>query len=196
MNQPQQKRKMSPEEYLAFERASEFKYEYFNGEIFAMTGAGVNHNRIASNIHYALRNQLNGRPCDVFLNDMRVKVQEIDKYTYPDVVVSCGDLELEDREFDTLLNPIVIIEILSNSTEIYDRGKKFAHYRLIPSLQEYVLVSQYHCQVEQFVRGDDGVWRLFEPYTEINESFKIEAVDCKLPLSDIYFRVEFGERDA
>ncbi len=196
MNQPQQKLKMSPEEYLEFERASEFKHEYFDGEILAMTGARVNHNRIASNINYSLRNQLNDRPCDVFLNDMRVKIQEIDKYTYPDVVVVCGDLEMEDREFDTLLNPIVIIEILSNATEIYDRGKKFSHYRLIPSLQEYILVSQYHCQVEQFVRGDDGVWRLFEPYIEMDERFKIEAVDCELPLSDIYFRVEFGERDA
>jgi Uma2 family endonuclease len=196
MNQPQQKPKMSPEEYLEFERASKIKHEYFDGEIFAMTGAGVNHNRISSNINYSLRNHLNDRPCDVFLNDMRVKVQKIDKYVYPDVVVVCGDLELEDQEFDTLLNPIVIIEILSNSTEIYDRGKKFAHYRLISSLQEYILVSQYHCQVEQFVRGDDGVWRLFEPYTEMNESFKIEAVDCELPLFDIYFRIEFGERDA
>jgi len=196
MNQPQQKLKMSPEEYLEFERASEFKHEYFDGEILAMTGARVNHNRIASNINYSLRNQLNDRPCDVFLNDMRVKIQEIDKYTYPDVVVVCGDLEMEDREFDTLLNPIVIIEILSNATEIYDRGKKFSHYRLIPSLQEYILVSQYHCQVEQFVRGDDGVWRLFEPYIEMDERFKIEAVDCELPLSDIYFRVEFRERDA
>lgn len=191
MNQPQQKPKMSPEEYLEFERASKIKHEYFDGEIFAMTGAGVNHNRISSNINYSLRNQLNDRPCDVFLNDMRVKVQKIDKYVYPDVVVVCGDLELEDQEFDTLLNPIVIIEILSNSTEIYDRGKKFAHYRLIPSLQEYILVSQYHCQVEQFVRGDDGVWRLFEPYTEMEERFKIEAVDCELSLSDIYFRVDW-----
>lgn len=191
MNHPQEKLKISPEEYLKLERASEIKHEYSDGEIFAMTGAGVNHNRIGSNINRNLGNQLIDKPCDVFLNDMRVKVQEINKYTYPDIVIVCGDLELEDQEFDTLLNPIVIMEILSNSTELYDRGKKFTHYRLIPSLQEYILISQYHCQVEKFVRGDDGIWRLFDPYTDMEKKIKIEAIDCELQLADIYYRVEF-----
>jgi len=191
MNQSQKKLKMTAEEYLKFERASEIRHEYYDGEIFAMTGAKVNHNRIGSNINRFLGNQLADRSCDVFLSDMRVKVQRIDKYTYPDVVVVCGDLELEDEKFDTLLNPVVIIEILSNSTELYDRGEKFAHYRLIPSLQEYILVSQYHCKVEKFIRGDDGIWRILDPYTNIDTKIKLESIDCRLLLSEIYHRVEF-----
>ena len=191
MNLSQEKFMMTPEEYLACERNSEIKNEYFNGEIFAMTGASVNHNRIGSNINRFLGNQLADRSCDVFSNDMRVKVQKIDKYTYPDVVVACGDLELEDQQFDTLLNPTVIFEILSRSTELYDRGKKFTHYRLIPSLQEYILVSQYYCHIEQFIRGDDGIWRLFDPYTAMEDRIKLVSIDCELRLSDIYSRVEF-----
>jgi len=191
MVQSQKKLKMTTEEYLKFERASEIRHEYYDGESFAMTGAKVNHNRIASNINRCLGNQLADRSCDVFLSDMRVKIQEVDKYTYPDVVVVCGDLELEDDKFDTLLNPVVIIEILSNSTELYDRGEKFAHYRLIPSLQEYILVSQYHCKVEKFIRGDDGIWRIFDPYTKIDTEIKLESIDCRLLLSEIYHRVEF-----
>jgi len=191
MNQSQEKLKITTEEYLKFERASEIKHEYYDGEIFAMTGAKVNHNRIGSNINRCLGNQLADRSCDVFLSDMRVKIQKVDKYTYPDVVVACGDLELEDEKFDTLLNPVVIIEILSNSTELYDRAEKFAHYRLIPSLQEYILVSQYHCKVEKFIRGDDGIWRIFDPYTNIDTKIKLESIDCQLLLSEIYHRVEF-----
>lgn len=191
MNQSQEKLKMTTEEYLKFERASEIRHEYYDGEIFAMTGAKVNHNRIGSNINRFLGNQLADRSCDVFLSDMRVKIQGVDKYTYPDVVVVCGDLELEDEKFDTLLNPVVIIEILSNSTELYDRGEKFAHYRLIPSLQEYILISQYHCKVEKFIRGDDGIWRIFDPYTNIDTKIKLESIDCRLLLSEIYHRVKF-----
>jgi len=191
MNQSQEKLKMTTEEYLKFERVSQIRHEYYNGEIFAMTGAKVNHNRIASNINRVLGNQLAGKSCDVFLSDMRVKVQRVDKYTYPDVVVVCDDLELEDEKFDTLLNPVLIIEILSDSTELYDRGEKFAHYRLIPSLQEYILVSQYHCKVEKFIRGDDGIWRIFDPYTDIDTKIKLESIDCRLLLSEIYHRVEF-----
>ena len=191
MNQSQKKLKMTTEEYLKFERASEIRHEYYDGEIFAMTGAKVNHNRIASNINRFLGNQLADRSCDVFLSDMRVKIQGVDKYTYPDVVVVCGDLELEDDKFDTLLNRVIIIEILSNSTELYDRGEKFAHYRLISSLQEYIIVSQYHCKVEKFIRGDDGIWRILDPYTNIDTKIKLESIDCQLFLSEIYHRVEF-----
>ncbi len=195
MSQMRNNPNMSQEEYLEFERASEIRHEYFDGEIFAMTGSSVNHNRIGSNINRFLGNQLSDRPCDVFANDMRVKVQRINKYTYPDIVVVCGDIELEDQKFDTLLNPIVIIEVLSHSTELYDRGKKFAHYRLIPSLREYVLVSQYDCQVEKFARGDDGIWRLFDPCTATEEIVRLESIDCELLLSDIYYRVEFEKTD-
>ncbi|SLM31603.1 conserved hypothetical protein [Desulfamplus magnetovallimortis] len=160
--------------------------------MFAMVGARVNHNRISSNITTELNNKFkaNQSPCDVFSSDMRVKIQESSIYTYPDIVAICGDIELEDHHFDTLLNPVVIIEILSSSTEAYDRGQKFTHYRRITSLQEYILVSQYHCQVEKYVRRDDGTWSL-SSYEGMEEKLNIASIHCELRLSDIYYRVEF-----
>lgn len=189
--QPQEKTGMSPEDYLEFERTSEIRHEYFNGEIFAMVGASLNHNQIHVNVLTELRNQLKTSPCRPFSNDMRVKVQEIDKYTYPDIVIVCGDIELEKTGgMETLINPVVIIEILSNSTEAYDRGTKFQHYRLIPSLQEYILISQYSCLVEKFIRGDEGSWLYFS-YEEMGQIMIIKAIKCELPLQEIYHQVEF-----
>ncbi len=192
---PQEKLKMTTEEYLEFEKNSEIRHEYFDGEIFAMTGASLNHNRIHLNIARELGNQLKESLCDAFTSDMRVKVEAIEKYTYPDIVITCGDIKLEKvKGLDTLLNPAVIIEILSDSTEAYDRGKKFQHYRLIGSLQEYILVSQYHCLVERYVRGDDGSWKYTE-FTEIEQGMRIEAAGSDLALSEIYYRVEFEENE-
>ncbi len=182
--------KITPEEYLEFEKNSELKHEYFDGEIFAMVGARKNHNRISTNLSRVLGNQLLKRPCDVFSSDMRVKVEAIEKYTYPDIVVACDKIEFLEDELDSLLNPVVIIEILSESTESYDRGLKFAHYRLIESLQEYILISQYHCQAEKFKRDEGGIW-LFSSVDEMENSVKIESIKCELPLSEIYHRVEF-----
>jgi Uma2 family endonuclease len=123
---------------------------------------------------------------------MRVKIQGNEKYTYPDITVVCGNIELEKiKGVETLLNPIVIMEILSESTEAYDRGTKFRHYRLIPSLQEYILVSQDHCLVELYRRGDNDIWQILSPCTDMNKSVSIASVDCELLLSDIYYRVEF-----
>ena len=153
------KRKMTPEEYLALERSSlDIKHEFFNGEIFAMVGAKINHVRINANLTGELRNQFKGNKstCEVLPNDMRVKIET--GYVYPDIAISCGDAEFEDNEFDTLTNPVVIIEILSDSTEAFDRGKKFAYYRAIPTLKEYILVSQNECHVEQYICIDDG-WK-------------------------------------
>ena len=190
--QPQEKIKMSQEEYLEFERNSDFRHEYFRGEIYAMVGARVNHNRISSNIIAQVKNKFKAShsSCDVFASDMRVKIQENGKYTYPDIVAVCGDIELEDQKFDTLLNPVVIMEILSESTEAYDRGVKFQHFRLIPSLKEYILVSQYSYLVEKYVRGDGGKW-IYSSYEDIDQTIKIDSIDCELQLSDIYYRVEF-----
>lgn len=190
--QPQEKRRMTPEEYLTFDSVSDIKYEYFNGEIFAMTGGSLNHNQININIASQLKNKLIGTPCRPLASDMRVKVKEIGKYTYPDIVIACGNIELEKfKGLETLLNPVAIIEILSDSTEAYDRGKKFTHYRLIPSLREYILVSQNHCNVEQFSRADNGIWQILNPCTDMERSITIESIGCELLLSDIYELVEF-----
>ena len=190
--QLQKKPRITQEEYLELERTSEIKHEYFNGEIFAMTGGSLNHNRISRNIDRKLGNQLEGSPCENFVGDMRVKIQGHEKYTYPDITVVCGNIELEKiKGVETLLNPIVIIEILSESTEAYDRGTKFRHYRLIPSLQEYILVSQDHCLVELYRRGENDIWQILSPCTDMNKSVSIASADCELLLSDIYYRVEF-----
>src|SRR5258708_18618472 len=132
----------TPETYLDLDRQSAFKNEYFNGEIFAMTGASRKHNLITSNVNYSLNLQLKRRQCEVYASDMRVKVSSSGLYTYPDVVVVCGAPMFEDKETDTLINPTVIIEILSKSTEAYDRGDKSGHYRRLESLSEYILISQ------------------------------------------------------
>ncbi|MBF0242932.1 MAG: Uma2 family endonuclease [Desulfamplus sp.] len=187
---PQEKQRMTPEDYLEFEKNSELKHEYFDGEIFAMVGARKNHNRVSSNTSRILGNQLLNRPCDVFISDMRVKIPEIEKYTYPDIVVACDKVEFIEEELDSLLNPVVIIEILSDTTESYDRGLKFTHYRLIESLQEYILISQYHCQVEKFKRDKEGTW-VYSSVEDMKASVKIDSINCELALSEIYYRVEF-----
>ncbi|MBF0468003.1 MAG: Uma2 family endonuclease [Desulfamplus sp.] len=182
---------MTQEEYLEFEKTSEERHEYFNGEIFAMVGASLNHNQISMNLGRELGVQLKDSPCRPFSNDLRVKIQHIDKYTYPDVVIVCGNIELEKSGgMETLLNPVVIIEILSDSTELYDRGTKFHHYRLLPSLREYILVSQHSCLVEKYARSDGGQW-IYTSYEEMDRIMAIESVKCELILSDIYYRVEW-----
>ncbi len=190
--QPQENTRMTPEEYLDFEKSAEIRHEYCYGEIFAMTGGSLNHNQINGNIFNQLKNKLGGSSCRPFASDMRVKIQKIDKYTYPDIVVVCGEIELEkNKGAETLLNPMVVIEILSNSTEAYDRGTKFRHYRLISSLQEYILVSQNNCLVEQYVRSDGGIWQILNPCTDIKQSIRINSIGCELPLSAVYDLVEF-----
>ncbi len=187
---PQEKKKMTPKEYLEFEKNSEFKHEYFDGEIFAMVGAKFNHNRISSNIVREVGNQLKQTPCSVFSSDMRVKIQEIEKYTYPDIVVACDKIELLEDELDSLLNPVVIIEILSHSTEAYDRGLKFTHYQFIDSLQEYILIAQHACDVVKFKRNEGNSW-LYTSHMNMEQAIKIESIECELPLSEIYHKVEF-----
>jgi Uma2 family endonuclease len=138
----------TPEDYLARERRQETRHEYIEGEIRAMTGASRTHNVICINIAPSLHAQPRGKSCKVYINDMRVKVGPTGIYTYPDIAVACGRPQFEDAEVDTLLNPALIVEVLSESTEAYDRGAKFAHYRNIASLQDYLLVSQTECRVE------------------------------------------------
>jgi Uma2 family endonuclease len=185
---------MTPEAYLEFERASEIKHEYFGGEVFAMTGASRNHNRIVISTLASLHGQLRKRPCEVFPSDMRVKTRSSILYTYPDISVVCGTPQFEDAVLDTLLNPIVIIEVLSPSTERYDRGRKFQHYRTLPSLQEYVLIAQDSYRIEHFARQPNDEW-LFSDATELNASVELPSIQCQLALVDVYENVTFEDQE-
>jgi Uma2 family endonuclease len=176
---------VSPETYLDFERKDEWKNEYFNGVIYAMPGVSYPHALINTNLIAALGNQLHGTPFGVLGSGMRLRVTKTGLYTYADGTVTYGSPDLEDAHEDTLLNPRLTIEVLSPSTEAYDRGEKFAHYRTLDSLQEYVLVSQDRYRVERFVRQNDGRWILTEaagPESEI----KFESIGCQLPLAEVY----------
>src|SRR5271165_4915242 len=150
------KKRYTPQEYLALERQAAYKSEYLDGNIIAMAGASREHNLITGNLGRSIGNQLEHRPCETYASDMRVLVSKTGLYTYPDVSVVCGDALFLDDEKDTLLNPTVIVEVLSPTTEMYDRGKKSGHYRRLASLREYVLVAQDEVHVERYLRqGDD-----------------------------------------
>lgn len=179
----------TPEMYLEIDRQSEIKHEYFNGEIFAMTGASRKHNLITANITASLNLQLKGRPCEVYASDMRVKVSASGLYTYPDVVVVCGEPIFEDKEIDTLINPTVIIEVISQSTEGYDRGEKSGNYRKLDSLSEYILISQNKSHIEHFVRQPDNQWLLSET-DDVVAIIDLLSIRCKLAMADIYDKVE------
>jgi len=186
---------LTPQEYLARERQAETKSEYLRGEVFAMTGASREHNLIAGNVAGELRQQLRDRQCEVYQSDMRVKISPTGLYTYPDVTIVCDEPEFEDAEVDTLLNPKVLVEVLSPSTADYDRGGKFTHYRRLPSLQEYVLISQDRPLVEHYVRQGPDEWLL----TEVNspqDTLLLPTIDCRLPLSEIYLKVRLEESGA
>ncbi|HEX6185194.1 MAG TPA: Uma2 family endonuclease [Pyrinomonadaceae bacterium] len=184
----QRKTLLTPEEYLAVERRSEGKSEYLAGEVFAMVGASKRHNLITANLIRVLGNQLLDRPCNVYPSDMRVKVSPLGKYTYLDVVVACEEEEFDDEERDTLLNPVVVIEVLLESTEAYDRGKKFEHYQYIESLTEYLLVSQEPYRVEQYVRQGGQEWKYYE-YHSAEDVLRISVIGCELALKDVYVKV-------
>jgi Uma2 family endonuclease len=182
---------MSPEEYLEFERKSEEKHEYFAGEIFAMSGAKRNHNKITINLSGLVWQHLKGKNCESYSSDMRVFVPKTGLYTYPDSVVVCGEPKFQDNVFDTLLNPVLLIEVLSDSTEAYDRGKKFQHYRSIESLQEYVLVSQDEAQIEKYVRQDDGFWVLSEA-VGLDAEINFDSIECVIALNEVYDKIDFS----
>jgi Uma2 family endonuclease len=188
-----EKRRYTAKEYLAFERAAESKHEYYQGEIFAMTGASRAHNLITVNLATAFHVKLRGRGCEVYASDMRVKVNPTGLYTYPDVTVVCSKPQFEDDVFDTLVNPKLIIEVLSDSTELYDRGEKFAHYQTIDSLQEYVLVSQRDYRVEVFTRQETDEW-LLKNVTGSHASVTFRSIDFTLDLEEVYFQVEMPEK--
>jgi Uma2 family endonuclease len=191
MAQPQPKPSLSPEEYLATDRQAEIRSEYLDGEMFAMAGGSYAHNVIVGNLVGEIRQQLKGRQCTVCPSDQRVHIPETGLYTYPDVVVVCGEPRFEDEELDILLNPILIIEVLSTTTEAYDRGKKFQHYQKIESLVEYVLVAQDQHRVERFLRRDGNEW-LLTTTTGLESTVSLTSIQCTLDLAEIYDKVELG----
>lgn len=177
------------EEYLALERQAQYKSEYCAGEIFAIAGASKWHNLIVANVIGELRSQLKGRPCTTYPSDMRVKISPTGLYTYPDVTVVCGEARFEDTRQDTLLNPTLIVEVLSESTEAYDRGGKFAHYRKLPTLLEYVLITQTKPHIEHYIRQPDHRWLLEEAET-LHSTIHFPAIDCHLSLAEAYDKVD------
>ena len=180
---------LTPEQYLEIERKAEFKSEYYNGEMFAMAGGREPHNLIMMNIGIALGRQLQSRGCRVYGSDMRVHVPATGLYTYPDVAALCGPPELQDAVRDTLLNPVLIVEVLSPSTEAYDRGRKFEHYRSIDSLRHYVLVSSDRVHIDLYTFRD-GRWTLSSA-GELEAKLELDDIGCHLALADVYVNVEF-----
>lgn len=179
------KNRLSVEEYLDLERQAETRSEFLDGEMFAMSGASLRHNALTMNLGLALQPRLRRQGCRAFSSDMRVRISATDLFAYPDVVVVCGAPELGDAAMDTLLNPKVIFEVLSPTTEGYDRGLKFEHYRLIPSLTDYVLVAQDRVHVDHFLRQADGRWLLEAADTQ-GASLDLSSLGLSLSLAEIY----------
>ncbi len=182
---------MTVAEYLTLERSSQERHQYYLGEIFAMGGASRSHNRITSNIGALLNIAFQNRSCEEFVADMRVRVSRTGLYTYPDIVALCGPPQFDDAHKDTLINPQVIFEVLSPSSELFDRGKKFQLYRELDSLCDYILVAQDRVALEHFRRGDGNDW-IMQPLHSANQTLKIISLGVELPLAEIYRKVEFA----
>jgi Uma2 family endonuclease len=181
--------KLTEEQYLSIERAADFKSDYFRGEMFAMSGASMQHVRLQGNLFNQLSSALSGGRCEAFGSDLRVRVSS-SMYTYPDISVVCGDPVLADDYQDVLLNPVVIFEVLSPSTERYDRGLKRQRYRAIATLQDYILVSQSELHIEQYTRQENNLW-VVRDYESLPEELNIVSIGVSLSLARIYERVEF-----
>jgi Uma2 family endonuclease len=179
---------LTPEEYLEQERRAEFKSEYYNGETFAMAGASRRHGLIVVNMAAELRQQLKGKPCEVQSNDLRLRIPPGSFISYPDIMVICDKVQFTDDQQDTVVNPLLIIEVLSPSTRDYDRGLKFEMYRKIDSLREYLTVSQDSPHVEHWTRADHNHWELME-VEDPTATLELPSIGCILPLSEIYDKV-------
>ncbi len=188
--QIQQQKNYTPIEYINIEINSQERHEYINGEIIPMTGGTPNHNQISLNFSSALNFSLKRQPYRVFVADQRLWIPKKRIYTYPDVMVTPGNLQLQQGRKDTITNPIIIAEVLSNSTRNYDKDKKFAAYRTIPTFQEYLLIDQYTIQVEQYFKTAQKKW-VFSEYNEPEETIFFNSIDFQITLADIYDKVEF-----
>lgn len=180
----------SAEEYLAMERASEEKHELHQGRIVAMSGASKEHNKIFANLFTAIGSYLDGTSCHPYGSDFRVKVPTADTFTYPDIIIVCDEDELMDEKFDTLKNPSVIIEILSRTTEKYDRERKFFYYMQIPSFKEYIMVSSMEIYIQTALKQDDSLWK-FDEIKDLDSSLLIKTTQQTIPLKKIYQDVKF-----
>ena len=184
----------SESEYLYMERASSIKHEFYQGRIYAMTGASKNHNLIVANTLASLHGQLRRSSCQVYASDMRVAIPSSSLYTYPDLVIVCGQTLFRDDQQDTLINPLVFIEILSPSTERYDRGMKFQHYSMLESVQDYLLIAQDQQRIEHFTRQGSGQW-LLHVVTSAEHVITIDSIKSRLNLDDIYEKVDISTND-
>ena len=180
---------LTPEQYLEIERKAERKSEYYAGEMFSMAGASKEHGLITVNLVTVLHNQLRRSACRTFVADMRVNIPATGLYTYPDIVVACGELKFIDAEVDTLLNPVFIAEILSPSSEGYDRGRKFEHYQTIPTLNEYLLVAQDRIHVDLYTRQPAGAW-LLTSANQLTDTIALPSIHCSVPLAELYEGLE------
>jgi Uma2 family endonuclease len=181
----QLKATVTEEEYLAQERLAETKHEYHRGKIVAMVGASREHNLIVTSTVVSLGVQLRKRPCELYAGDMRLRIAVLGKYLYPDITVVCGEPRFVDDYVDNLLNPTVVIEVLSPSTEAYDRGEKFESYRTVESLREYLLIAQDRYHIDHFVRQDDGSWLLTDA-DGLEAVIQLLSIGCELPLAEVY----------
>ncbi len=179
---------ITPEEYLAAERQADFKSEYFAGEVFAMAGASYAHNLIVANVIAELRQQLKGKDCTAVPSDLRLWIESAKHYLYPDVTVVCGEPEFTDEHVDTLVNPRLVVEVLSKSTRDFDRGEKFTMYRTLPSFAEYVLIAQDRHHVEHFARQADGRWLLTD-IDQVADTVSLTSIEGQLALAEIYDKV-------
>jgi Uma2 family endonuclease len=184
--------RVTPEEYLRLERLSEERNEFFGGEIVHMPGVSRQHNRINRNLIVELSPQLEQTGCEVFFCEMRVKIGATTSYAYPDLAVVSGESQFEDSHVDTLLNPCVIVEVLSESTEKHDRGEKLRQYRSIESLRDYVLVSQSECRIERYSRQPSGEW-IYSDLSDAASVLELPSIECHIPLERIYRNVEFKQ---
>ena len=189
------KPKLSVAEYLAAERKNSFKSEFFDGEMFAMAGASIPHNRVSENLSIHVGSQLIGGTCQSFSSDLRVQVSRTGLYTYPDFVIVCGEIETAEEDADTVTNPRVLVEVLSPSTERYDRTTKFRHYQQIPSLREYVLVSQTEPLCERFSMLESGEWTVAS-FVGLDAVLELRSVPVRVRLADLYAGVVFPPAEA
>jgi Uma2 family endonuclease len=187
---PQPQHRLTESEYLALERTATLKSEFFNGEMFAMAGGSAMHSLIAANLIGHLTGKLKGGPCKVFTADLRLKVEATGLFTYADLSVVCGPLQFANNSNDTIINPTVVVEVLSHSTEAYDRGEKFQHYRQMPALKEYLLVSQRIARVEQFLRGPKAEWTL-RIAEGIDATLALSSIQTTIELREVFAGVEF-----
>lgn len=188
----QPKQAMTEAEYIAYELTSTRKHEYYRGEVYAMAGGTEFHNLVAGNTYAALHVQLRRRPCRVYNSDQRLKIVSTGLYTYPDLTIVCGETQFLEPSRLTLINPTVLIEVLSASTERYDRGMKFQHYRTIVSLQEYVLIAQDEHRIEHYSRQAGGLWVLHEALG-LAAMLELGSINCTLSLADVYEKVDVAE---